>query len=176
MSTVYCRSIRTNGSRCGSPALRGAAYCYYHASTLQRHRALRPAAQDSAVLHTLAPGRDDRPATMTIPSPVHLDLPMLEDRESVQIALSLLISAIAQNRIDPRLGRTLLYGLQVASTNAAGLKPPAFNSVSSVVTGEDGRQIAPDEDPEQLLALQRYLAQQPGEDEEEEDEYDGEDE
>ena len=36
-----CRHIHTSGSRCGSPALRGESFCYYHHTTRRpapRHR------------------------------------------------------------------------------------------------------------------------------------------
>ena len=35
-----CRHIHTSGSRCGSPALRGESFCYYHHTT--RRPARRP--------------------------------------------------------------------------------------------------------------------------------------
>ena len=30
MATKFCRYIRTNGERCGSPALTSKPFCYYH--------------------------------------------------------------------------------------------------------------------------------------------------
>ena len=84
MPTAYCRHIRTNGHRCQSPALRGKVFCYYHGSINDRHRAL------------------NRPWTCAEDSNMQLHFPTVDDRESIQVALSMLISALGENRIDPK--------------------------------------------------------------------------
>jgi hypothetical protein len=166
MATQYCRHIRINGERCGSPALNSAVFCYYHVELDRRHHKRTPtdAAPADAqpdlietILHpmTLQDGsqRDPILAEPTTPS-TQLDFPPLEDRYSIQLALSMLITALAQNRIDPKRAALLFYGLQVASANARDLNPllPVNKRPgkvrSTVVDITSGTLIAPDEDPE----------------------------
>jgi hypothetical protein len=82
-----------------------------------------------------------------------LDLPPLEDRHAIQLAISVVINALAHNRIDFRQATGLLYGLQVASANAKDLIPApsrqqGTRKVRETVLHESGLEIAPDEDPE----------------------------
>jgi hypothetical protein len=153
MPTEICRYIRANGTRCGSPALREQPLCYFHTRDQQRRRALDPE-PEPAVLH---PMQLDRDAMQRDPllvqyfsqstGPVELDFPALEDRESIQVALSMLLSALGRNRLDTKRAGMMLYGLQVASANAKTLtSSPA--TVRDTVTDETGRELAPDEDPE----------------------------
>jgi hypothetical protein len=121
-----CRHVRTNGLQCQSPALTGEDHCYFHNRLHARHARFRPT-PGSEVYFTH--GQD-------------LDLGPLEDRESVQSALSVVINALATGRIDARRGTTLLYGLQLASSNAARLNPTpgtpnVVRAVESSPTGLD---------------------------------------
>jgi hypothetical protein len=104
--------------------------------------------------------------------PLLLELPPLEDRESIQIALSMLVTAMAQNRIDAKRASGIVYALQVASNNAHMLrnKPSRSQIVVETVLDEDGRQIAPDEDPESELALQEFIDSPENKADEEDDE------
>jgi hypothetical protein len=157
MPTQFCRHIRINGERCGSPALRSETFCYYHVEQGRRHR--RPNPRSSAtptVLHpmTLQDGTQREPMLAAPTEPLQLDFPPLEDRHSIQLALSLVINALAQNRIDPKSAALILYGLQVASSNARNLDAatvpdkPAPKVRSTVLDEASGTRIAPDEDPE----------------------------
>ena len=111
--------------------------------------------------------------------PIALDFPPLEDRESIQLALSMLITAMAQNRIEPKRATTLLYGLQVASANARGLRlqPSRSSIVRETVMDDSGIAIAPDEDSEAELNYQQMLAEvfDPREDEDEDDQEEDDD-
>ena len=186
MSTEICRYIRTNGARCGSPALSGRSFCYYHVNAVQRHNSLVPRRADDdipTVIHPLNTdeNRQREPLVAEYFSPVRgplaLDFPPLEDRESIQLALSMLITAMAQNRIEPKRATTLLYGLQVASANARGLRlQPSRSCIvrETVLDDDSGIAIAPDEDSEAELNYQQMLAevcdsQQDEDDEEEND-------
>ncbi len=94
-----CNHVKSNGRFCGSPALANDAYCYYHRSSRERtKRQLRHA-------------RRHKP----------LQLPLLEDRESIQIAIGDVLNAILADRIDTRKAGLLLYGLQTAASNARDL-------------------------------------------------------
>jgi hypothetical protein len=93
-----------------------------------RHRARqrdpRPAhgPQCASVLPAADPGK-----------PVHLD--PLHDRNSVQIALSTVINALATNTLDTRRASALLYGIQLAASHLqplpslrdTGLSAPSEN-------------------------------------------------
>ena len=89
-----CRHIKTSGGKCGSPALRGKPYCYYHSRL--KERAAQPRSPYLAI---------ELPAS-------------LEDRGSIQLALSEIVIAVAENRIDTKRAGILLYALQIASSNA----------------------------------------------------------
>ena len=91
-----CRHIHTTGNRCGSPALRGEEFCYYHHAT---RRGPRPIDHDY-----LCPNSA-------------FDLPSLEDRPSIHLAIAVVARRIALNQIDLQRGRLLLYALRIASIN-----------------------------------------------------------
>src|SRR6202044_3372127 len=127
MSIQYCRHIKINGERCGSPALTNELFCYYHVELKRRHHRCKPLRDPAVtVLHPMSlqdgSQRDPILAEPLNPFPP-LDLPQLEDRHSIQVALSLIVTALAQYRIDPKLATLLFYCLQVASTNAHKLNP-----------------------------------------------------
>ncbi len=170
MATKFCRYIRTNGERCGSPALTSKPFCYYHVEQSRRHR--RSGTQPDptpAILHpmTLQDGtqRDPIPAEYPnppLPAPLQLDFPPLEDRHSVQLALSVLITALAEDRIDPKRAALLFYGLQIASSNARNLNPlPPKHQIpgkvrQTILDEATGTLIAPDEDPEDPEECEDY--------------------
>lgn len=109
-----CEHIKANGVFCGSPALRGRNYCYFHLTHIGRRlRAER--AQAHLVSKANAYGLD--PDALALAAEVPLDLPPLEDANSVQIALMQVMDAILHNRIDSKRAGLLLYGLQIASSN-----------------------------------------------------------
>ncbi|HZL27178.1 MAG TPA: hypothetical protein VFC39_11685 [Acidobacteriaceae bacterium] len=181
MPTTYCRHIRTNGRRCCSPALRTSAFCYYHGHSIERHRVLNPPADAMpTVIHPLntTENRQREPILAECLSgvapqaaPLVLDFPPLEDRESIQVALSMLISALGQHRLDPKLATTMLYGLQVASSNAVNLniQPSANQVVRSTVLDPTGQELAPDEDPQEIIEFNEWLENYDEDEEDEED-------
>jgi hypothetical protein len=90
-----CRHIHTSGRRCGSPALRGEHFCYYH------HTTRRPAPRHRGV-H---------------PSCAEFELPAIDDRPGVQFALAQVLARIASNQLDHKRSGRLLNGLFIASRN-----------------------------------------------------------
>jgi hypothetical protein len=181
--TEYCRHIRINGKRCCSPAIRGKCFCHFHISINARMRALNPPAltgQMPTVIHPLNTDENRQREPLlaeyfsgTSPQiPLSLDFPPLEDRESIQVALSMLISALGQNRLDPRRASTILYGLQVASSNARNLnlEPGPNKVVRSTVLDSDGHELAPDEDPQEITEFNEWLADYEEQEDEEEEE------
>ena len=166
MSTKYCRHIRVNGERCGSPALKNKIFCYFHIEFERRHRFGNPLYGTSpTVIHPMSlQDGSQRDPILAEPTDAtyHLDLPPLEDRHSVQVGLSMTILALAEGHIDPVLAMQLFYGFQVASANANKLNPVPerpLGKVSLTVTDqESGNLIAPDaepEDPEETTDYQR---------------------
>jgi hypothetical protein len=157
MEVPICRHIKTNGLQCHAPSLNEAPYCYFHTRLHQRHTAFR---HTPATRGYLIPGRD-------------IELTALEDRESVQIALSVVINALATGKLDSKRATALLYGLQLASYNARGLytEPSATTVVRSIEPSADGLDLA---QPETLETDDIYLFNDDDEDEDEDEELDEE--
>ena len=135
-----CRHIKTNGRRCRSPRLTGRDLCYFHARFHER--------QDSMVRSHSPLGTGNATYAPTI-LPIEIDLPILEDAESIQVSISLLVAALAGNRIDAKRAAVLLYGLQLASTNAKSITTEPFsaavvrniiqsNSFTDLAVGDSG--------------------------------------
>jgi hypothetical protein len=142
MPYLLCRHIKTNGLQCHSPALDGGEWCYFHHRLHGRHEKYR---HTEATRGYLIPGQ-------------HIELTALEDRESVQVALSVVINALATGKLETKRATALLYGLQLASNNARGLhtEPFAANVVRSVEPSPEGLDLAEPgavvEEPEVKLA------------------------
>jgi hypothetical protein len=139
MKTSICRHIKTNGIRCKSPRLIGDDLCYFHARLFERQGSLIH--NHSAINCGTATYQPEIP-------PVEIDLPILEDAESIQVSITLLVAALARNRIEPKRAAVLLYGLQLASTNVKSIitEPYATSIVRSVVESAFGTDLA-GEDP-----------------------------
>jgi hypothetical protein len=120
--------MQTNGLQCKGAALVGGIWCYFHHRLHQRHTAFHPT---QATRGYLVPGQ-------------HIELTALEDRESVQVALSVVINALATGQLDIKRATALLYGLQLASNNARGLQtePYATNTVRTIEPSPEGLDLA----------------------------------
>jgi hypothetical protein len=93
---VRCHHVKVNGTLCGSPALRRRRYCYFH----QQWREQRLRINTRARRHAR-----------------NLDLPVLEDANSIQITLMQVMRLILTGQIDGKTAGLLLYALQTASVN-----------------------------------------------------------
>ena len=91
----FCRHTLPEGHRCGSPALRGEKFCYYH------HTTRKPVADPQQ--------RQARRNSFQLPTP--------SSRAAIQDSLGRVLTRIASNDIDPRRAGLLLYALQIACTN-----------------------------------------------------------
>src|SRR5256884_7191046 len=96
ISCPRCQHIKTNGTQCGSPALRNGEYCYFH--------------------------RRWRMTTVDLSHSAHhvtseFVLPVLEDADSIQITLGQILRMIVCRQVDTKSAGLLLYGLQIASAN-----------------------------------------------------------
>jgi hypothetical protein len=98
-----CQHIKVNGTLCGSPALRRSRFCYFH----KLHH------EERIELNT---DRARRRRNVT------LDLPVLEDADSIQVSLMQIMRLIVAGQIDPKTAGLLLYALQTASANLPRLR------------------------------------------------------
>ena len=87
--------MKTNGVWCGSPALHGQDYCYFHDQWRRTKPNLNRAAQP----------------------PAAFELPLLEDANAIQVALQRVIQAILDGQLDNKKAGLILYALQTASSN-----------------------------------------------------------
>ena len=148
MPATTCRHIKTNGKRCQSPSLGLSAFCYFHSSLHRRHKNLLESSsaliQSNPNPATSASGTPQYVPDYATQNPIELDLPPVEDAESIQVSISLPIAALARNRIDARRAAVLLYGLQLASTNAKSIiiEPCATSVIRAVTRTKSGRDLA----------------------------------
>ena len=95
-----CTHIKTNGTQCGSPALRGRRFCFFHKNWQAQRVQLN--AQPAA--------------------PLSFTMPVLEDAESVQVALMQIMRLLVAGQLDAKIAGLLLYALQTASANLRQMK------------------------------------------------------
>ena len=106
MQYLLCRHIKTNGTQCEAPSLHGEPWCFFHSRLHQRHERFRPV---------------EDIAEPNLVRTQHVRLDAIEDRDSVQVALSVVLNALASGQMESRRATALLYGLQIASSNLARL-------------------------------------------------------
>ena len=90
-----CQHVKVNGTQCGSPALRRKRFCYFHDN--YRQTQARMVAEQSKVCMG--------------------NFPLLEDANSVQVAVMHVIHLLGSGKIDTKVGGLMLYALQTASSN-----------------------------------------------------------
>lgn len=89
MSQVpICEHLHDKGTRCGSPAVRGLAFCYFHSRMKQR-----PTEKNGKLRYPV---------------------PALESAESIQLAATHIAQALADDLIDSRKANSLLRALSIA--------------------------------------------------------------
>src|SRR5713226_8313688 len=87
-----CTHIKVTGVRCGSPALRGEQFCYFHQRMMRGVSTL-----PNARLHPIA---------------------LIENEEAIQVSLMEVINALARNTIDLHRAQLILRALTIAVRNA----------------------------------------------------------
>jgi hypothetical protein len=92
-----CQHVKTNGTQCDSPALSGGKLCFFHRRARQQRLRMETEVQD----------------------PQPFVLPLLEDANSIQMALMQIMQLMISGRMDRKMASTLLYSLQIASSNLA---------------------------------------------------------
>jgi hypothetical protein len=93
MATRTCSHIKSNGIKCGSPALKYHTSCYFHYEWQRRIRE----GSNGSVAHFTA-----------------LRLPPLESKASLIMAIVQIQAALLDGCIDNKVAKTLLYGVQLA--------------------------------------------------------------
>ncbi|WP_419804426.1 hypothetical protein [Terriglobus sp.] len=130
-----CKHIKANGEVCGSPAMSGRHFCYYH--TLYRRRN-KPNKKTTRCLNVPVVDAEDKWHRVEAIEPFakRYTLGPIEDAASIQVALSTVLNALADQRIDIHRASTLLYGLQLAATNlrTLGNTSPAAPSATPETT------------------------------------------
>ncbi len=92
-----CQHRKTNGVSCGSPALHDKPYCYFHDRWREQHIDVfngTPYMQN-----------------------VDADLPILEDANSVQMALTKVFHMLLAGLLEPKFAKSLIYCLSIAAQN-----------------------------------------------------------
>lgn len=92
-----CDHLKQDGIYCGSPALYGRNYCYYHLSLRGRGLARAQARRNGQAYR--------------------VQLPLLENMHAVQAALHEVLQSLADGQTDVKTAGIMLYGLQQASAN-----------------------------------------------------------
>lgn len=96
-AAARCEHVKSNGVRCGSPALRDQIYCYFH--------------------HIWRNHQNDRQPFYPDPNGMLWNLPLLEDADDIQMAIQLVLNSVLCNKLELKRASILLYGLQTAAAN-----------------------------------------------------------
>jgi hypothetical protein len=96
-----CTHIKVTGQRCGSPALRGEFFCYFHTRVI-KGVPLRVDMQ----LHSMA---------------------LLEDCESIQLSIMHVVDGLIKGTLDPTRARLIIQALRIAARNAKNVRFDDFH-------------------------------------------------
>jgi len=117
-----CRHVMTSGKKCEAPALKGTPFCYFHTK-----------------LHRIAKQASDPTAS--------IDIPVLEDRCAIQLAIAQVLKALVNGAIDRPRASLLLYGLQLASQNVDRRTwAIPIETVNAITRTRDGDELAQEVD------------------------------
>ncbi len=111
-----CRHVKTNGTQCGSPALKAKELCYYHEQNQPREVELYLDGErysDGSIV-----------------------LPVFEDAHSIQTAIRQVVQLMLSRRIDRKDAGVLLYALQIASANLKTMRAEKAAPTQVVVEPE----------------------------------------
>ncbi len=104
--TRHCEHVKANGHFCGSPAMRGRNYCFFHIIDIGRRLRLQ------------------RYFDHGLQAPA-IELPLLEDAASIQLALMQVTDALLKGTLDRKTAGLVLYSLQTASSNLRNMQKEA---------------------------------------------------
>jgi hypothetical protein len=96
-----CTHIKVTGQRCGSPALRGEFFCYFHTRVIKGVQQ-----RVDMQLHSMA---------------------LLEDCESIQLSIMHVVDALVKGTLDLPRARLILQALRIAARNAKNVRFDDFH-------------------------------------------------
>jgi hypothetical protein len=111
-----CRHVKTNGTQCGSPALKGKELCFYHEQNQPR------------AVELYLDGERYCDGTMV--------LPVFEDAHAIQTVIRQVVQLMLTRRIERKDAGLLLYALQIASGNLKMMQAEKAKPTQVVVEPE----------------------------------------
>jgi len=125
-----CNHVKTNGSICKAVALEARDYCYFHHRDRVRLQSLSTNFRNlrGHILESRRLGIKRRDAQNLIYADEcaaamdSLQLPALEDAESIQTVITSVVRALATQQIEFRAAGLMLYAAQIASANLHRLR------------------------------------------------------
>ena len=91
-----CTHIKVTGQRCGSPALRGEFFCYFHTRVIKGVQQ-----RVDMQLHSMA---------------------LIEDCESIQLSIMHVVDGLIKGTLDPTRARLIIQALRIAARNAKNVR------------------------------------------------------
>ena len=98
-----CQHIKMNGVQCGSPALSETTFCYYHIR-----------------YHWQALEKIENHQEFS------LGFPTLEDANSIQVSLAMVMQRLVGQEIDLKSAALMLYALQTAAMNQMCIRDSSY--------------------------------------------------
>ncbi len=92
----HCTHIKVTGQQCGSPALRGEFFCYFHTRVIKGVQQ-----RVDMQLHSMA---------------------LLEDCESIQLSLMHVVDGLIKGTLEPVRARLIIQALRIAARNAKNVR------------------------------------------------------
>jgi len=99
-----CEHIKPGGKRCGSPALKGGNFCFYHTDVRRR------VPKNNLFVFLANPRPHEHPY-------YPFELPYMEDAEAIQMGFAQFIHAVSQQMISDSRARLVLSALHGAAAN-----------------------------------------------------------
>ena len=128
-----CQHVKTKGALCESPTLKGSRFCYFHQRDLERQSNLRQA-REVKLSRFHNPAQEDALNAEILES---LQLPLFEDGNAIQVALSSVARALAGHHISERRAALLLYSLQIAVSNINNVHLRLFSTERIALSDPD---------------------------------------
>jgi hypothetical protein len=100
-----CTHIKVTGQQCGSPALRGEFFCYFHTRVIKGVQQ-----RVDMQLHSMA---------------------LLEDCESIQLSIMHVVDGLVKGTLDSTRARLIIQALRIAARNAKNVRFDDFHYRSS---------------------------------------------
>jgi hypothetical protein len=106
-----CQHIKTNGTQCGSPALRDGEFCYHH--------------QECRPERVTVKGADGKASEILVP--------VFEDAHSIKAMVRQVVMLMLEDKIDDKKAGRVLYALQIAAANLKHMEAEKPRPVQVVV-------------------------------------------